>query len=332
MNKTFRFFYNAKKNNLNFSNFLKCSKFRNLSLGAKATYSLLIDAMSVQSHKDKHNHIFINYPVKQLMLDLSVSKQTAINYMAELADFGLIKKYNRGLGQAAIIYVMDAGLTEPVLESEAVTDIQGQKTVPAEVKKIDPYNDIYLHTSYNLKFNNNINKSNLIKSDVMDDKSDYDTAFNDFTKQINAISLKKNHPEEAKIIDGMVEILTETFMINSKKMVVCGKSLPTEIVKGRLLRLGEEHIEYVLECLNKNTSKIKNIKKYLLAALFNAPATLMSYKQNKESQKTSGTKEKKSIQDKCMQKNAFFNCMEREVDCEQIEKWLLTKPLKKQMA
>ena len=58
----------------------------------------------------------------------------------------------------------------------------------------------------------------------------------------------------------------------------------------------------------------------------------MCYKKNKESQKTSGTKEKENIQGKCMKKNAFFNCMEREVDCKQIEKMLLTMPLKKQMA
>jgi DNA-binding Lrp family transcriptional regulator len=321
----------STQSTINFAQLLKSKNLKNLSLGAKAVYSLLLDALNKSGHLDKLGHAFIVYPIKTIMSDLNISKQTAINYLNELTKEGLITKFKRGLGMASLIYPMDCGFAAK--SNTKITDeSSGQELTTSKVKKLDPYNDIYLHTSYNLKFNNNINKSNLIKSDVMDDKSDYDTAFNDFTKQINAISLKKNHPEEAEIIDGMVEILTETFMINSKKMVVCGKSLPTEIVKGRLLRLGEEHIEYVLECLNKNTSKIKNIKKYLLAALFNAPATLMSYKQNKESQKTSGTKEKKSIQDKCMQKNAFFNCMEREVDCEQIEKWLLTKPLKKQMA
>lgn len=321
----------STQSTINFAQLLKSKNLKNLSLGAKAVYSLLLDALNKSGHLDKLGHAFIVYPIKTIMSDLDISKQTAINYLNELTKEGLITKFKRGLGMASLIYPMDCGFAAK--SNTKITDeSSGQELTTSKVKKLDPNNDIYLHTSYNLKFNNNINKSNLIKSDVMDDKSDYDTAFNDFTKQIDAISLKKNHPEEAEIIDGMVEILTETFMINSKKMVVCGKSLPTEIVKGRLLRLGEEHIEYVLECLNKNTSKIKNIKKYLLAALFNAPATLMSYKQNKESQKTSGTKEKKSIQDKCMQKNAFFNCMEREVDCEQIEKQLLTLPFKKQMA
>lgn len=324
-------YFKSTQSTINFAQLLKSKNLKNLSLGAKAVYSLLLDALNQSGHLDKLGHAFIVYPIKTIMTDLNISKQTAINYLNELTKEGLITKFKRGLGMASLIYPMDCGF---VAKSNTIISdkLSGQELTTSKVKKLDPYNDIYLHTSFNLKLNNNINKSNHIISDEMDDKSDYDTALNDFTKQINAISLKKNHPEEAEIIDGMVEILTETFMINSKKMVVCGKSLPTEIVKGRLLRLGEEHIEYVLECLNKNTSKIKNIKKYLLAALFNAPATLMSYKQNKESQKTSGTKEKKSIQDKCMQKNAFFNCMEREVDYEQIEKWLLTKPLKKQMA
>lgn len=321
----------STQSTINFAQLLKSKNLKNLSLGAKAVYSLLLDALNKSGHLDKLGHAFIVYPIKTIMSDLNISKQTAINYLNELTKEGLITKFKRGLGMASLIYPMDCGFVAK--SNTKITDeSSGQELTTSKVKKLDPNNDIYLHTSYNLKFNNNINKSNLIISDVMDDKSDYDTAFNEFTKQLNVINLKKNHPEDVEIIDGMVELLTETLMTNSKKMVVCGKSLPTEIVKGRLLRLGEEHIEYVLECLNKNTSKIKNIKKYLLAALFNAPATLICYKQNKESQKNLRSKEKESIQGKCMKKNAFFNCMEREVDCKQIEKMLLTMPLKKQMA
>lgn len=324
-------YFKSTQSTINFANLLKSKNLKNLSLGAKAVYSLLLDALNQSGKIDKLGHAFIVYPIKTIMTDLSISKQTAINYINELTKEGLITKFKRGLGMASLIYPMDCGLATK--SDTKITDkSSGQKMTTTKVKKLDPYNDIYLHTSFNLKLNNNINKSNHIISDEMDDKSDYDTALNDFTKQINAINLKKNHPEDVEMIDGMVELLTETLMTNSKKMVVCGKSLPTEIVKSRLLRLREEHIEYVLECLNKNTNKIKNIKKYLLAALFNAPATLMSYKKNKESQKISGPKEKEIKQDCFMPKNAFGNFKQRDINCDILEKQLLTLTFKKQMA
>ena len=49
------------------------------------------------------------------------------------------------------------------------------------------------------------------------------------------------------------------------------------LVRGKFMKLDYSHVEYVLHCLEGNTSKIKNIKKYLLAALFNAPSTISGY-------------------------------------------------------
>lgn len=53
----------------------------------------------------------------------------------------------------------------------------------------------------------------------------------------------------------------------------------TEIVRSRFLKLNYSHIQYVLLCLQKNTTKVKNIKKYMLATLFNAPCTIEGYYQ-----------------------------------------------------
>lgn len=326
MNKTFNFFYNAK-NNLNFSKLVKSSNFKTLSLGAKATYSLLIDAMSVHSHKDKHNHIFINYPIKQLMLDLSISKQTAVNYMAELADFGLIQKYNRGLGQAAIIYVMDAGLTEPVLESEAVTDIQGLKTVPAEVQKIDPINDNnYIYTNYKINFNNINNTSNPILSQDMirSDKLDFENLKDHFKSQLEVDSFCQKNPEEAEVMMGIVELLAETLTSGKSKLTICSRSLPMAVVRERFFRLTKSHVAYVIECINNTTKSIHNIKKYILAALFNAPVTFSAYAKNKSAR---GKSQEKATS-KTITKNpktAFSNFEQREYDPIELEKMLLCR-------
>ncbi len=78
-------------------------------------------------------------------------------------------------------------------------------------------------------------------------------------------------------LDNMVEIITETLCSSKSHIAVAGESYPAPLVKQRLLTLNSLHIQYALECLQKNTSRIRNIKRYLLTTLFNAPATMGSY-------------------------------------------------------
>ena len=89
--------------------------------------------------------------------------------------------------------------------------------------------------------------------------------------------LVAQHPEDAGLIDEIVELMTETVCARRKTTRVCGADFPAEVVKSQLLKLDAEHIRFVLKCLHENTSKIKNIKQYLLATLYNAPITINSY-------------------------------------------------------
>ena len=89
--------------------------------------------------------------------------------------------------------------------------------------------------------------------------------------------LVAQHPEDADLIDEIVELMTETVCARRKTTRVCGADFPAEVVKSQLLKLDAEHIRFVLKCLHENTSKIKNIKQYLLATLYNAPITINSY-------------------------------------------------------
>ena len=71
--------------------------------------------------------------------------------------------------------------------------------------------------------------------------------------------------------------MTDT-VCKSRRNIIIGKDLmPAAVVRSRLLSLDYSHIEYVLECMGKNTTKVKNIKQYLLAALYNAPVTIGHY-------------------------------------------------------
>jgi hypothetical protein len=62
-----------------------------------------------------------------------------------------------------------------------------------------------------------------------------------------------------------------------KYITIGGDKKPTEVVKSQLSKLNGEHIQFVMDCMNKNTTEIRNIRKYLLAALYNAPMTIDSY-------------------------------------------------------
>ncbi len=84
-------------------------------------------------------------------------------------------------------------------------------------------------------------------------------------------------PDDADLIDEIVELMTETVCARRKTTRVCGSDFPAEVVKSRLLKLDAEHIRFVLKCLHENTAKVKNIKQYLLATLYNAPVTINSY-------------------------------------------------------
>ena len=78
-------------------------------------------------------------------------------------------------------------------------------------------------------------------------------------------------------LDEIVELLVDTVCSARQTIRISGDDFPAEVVKSRLLKLDSGHIEYVLDCMENNTTYVRNIKKYLLAALFNAPSTIGNY-------------------------------------------------------
>ena len=79
------------------------------------------------------------------------------------------------------------------------------------------------------------------------------------------------------MLNEIVDLLTETVCTSKESLVIAGDVYPAAVVKSKLLKLNAEHIEYVIDCMKSNTTDVRNIKKYLLAALFNAPSTMDSY-------------------------------------------------------
>ena len=89
--------------------------------------------------------------------------------------------------------------------------------------------------------------------------------------------LVQDQRQDREQLDEVVDLIAETLCSRKKTIVVAGDEYPAEMVKEKLLRITASHIEYVFDCLKQNTTYVRNIKKYLLASLFNAPSTMGSY-------------------------------------------------------
>ena len=90
------------------------------------------------------------------------------------------------------------------------------------------------------------------------------------------ILLQDNHLD-ADRINEIVDLILETVCTKRSTIRVAGDDYPAELVKSKFMKLDSEHIRFVLDCMRENTTKIRNIKQYLKAALFNAPSTIGNY-------------------------------------------------------
>ena len=78
-------------------------------------------------------------------------------------------------------------------------------------------------------------------------------------------------------LDEIVELMVETVCAKRQTTRIAGSDFPHEIVRSRFLKLDSEHIRFVMDCMQKNSSEIRNMKQYLLTVLFNAPTTISNY-------------------------------------------------------
>ena len=78
-------------------------------------------------------------------------------------------------------------------------------------------------------------------------------------------------------IDEILDLILETVCSKRKKILIAGDEYPAELVKAKFMKLNSSHIEFVLDCMQENTTKVRNIKQYLKAVLFNAPSTIGNY-------------------------------------------------------
>jgi len=110
--------------------------------------------------------------------------------------------------------------------------------------------------------------------DTMDARDIYREILEENTEYESLRMDGRYKPEE---VEELLELMLETVCSKKKTIRVNGEDMPAEIVKSRMMKLHQFHIEYVLDTLDKNTTDVRNIKAYMLTALYNAPGTIDNY-------------------------------------------------------
>ena len=89
--------------------------------------------------------------------------------------------------------------------------------------------------------------------------------------------LVQNERMDRDRLDELVELIVDTVCSRRETIRIAGDDYPAEVVKSRFMKLDSSHVRYVMDCMRDNTTYVRNIKKYLLAALYNAPSTISNY-------------------------------------------------------
>ena len=155
-----------------------------------------------------------------------------------------------------------------------------------DMEKPDTENPAQLNTKgTNLPKKSNTYGANTYQSNPADRKPEADApadsmdatdAYREIIKENISYDVLRQRCDPERL-DEIVGILLDTVCSRKKEIRIAGENISAETVKSRLLKLDDSHIEYVLECLDKNTTDVRNIRSYILTALYQAPTTISSY-------------------------------------------------------
>ena len=284
------------------------SRYAGISVEAKVLYGLMLDRMSLSVRNnwvDDDNRVYIYFTLEEITDYLSIGKDKGVKLLKEL-DGILIERKKQGLGKPVVIYVLNFTDSQNSIQSvdnsaEVLTSDVDNTTSNAEVR-----------TSEKPKSGENaevltseIPKSALRKNRTLDfgksDSNNTDLNKTDISSssRISFAALEREREEyrdvikanieydiliqqyAAEQIDSFVNIMVDALYSFDDMISVNSMQVPKEVVKRKLLKLDYMHIVYVIDCLDENSTKIRNYKSYILTMLYNAPDTMDHYYQSK---------------------------------------------------
>jgi hypothetical protein len=276
--------------------------FSHLSAEAKLLYGLMLDRMGLSRRSgwiDRQGRVYIYFTHTEIQDCLQCGHNKAVRLLKELDQgLGLIRRKRQGLGRPDRIYVMNFVSTQTSQnrssETPGVQELPGTENQLSENGNSDPETSCFETSASPENSAADIPKGETNKTDLKQKESSDN-------KSIPPIIL----PERKDEIDGFEEILREKWgycalldnyraetldslillgadILASHKPTtrIGGQELPTQQVQQRLLSLDFTHIDYVLECFQKHSGPVRNVRSYLLTALYNAPTTIDAYVEN----------------------------------------------------
>ena len=273
----FDYFYGEQSDQFSFYRIPKVfytdKRFRGLSKDARVLYGILLDRVSLSAKNhwyDEAGRVYIICTLQSVMEMLGITDKTVTKLFVELERYGLIERKKRGQGRPIIIYVKNFIDSEFLrVKNRRIYESCVGKNPSQESEKLRCNNTYY----------NNTDKSNtdFILSEREKEREDYRAYFMD---QLEIMLLKERYPYEVDKIDEILELMVDTVCSTAKTIHISGDDKPAGVVKSRFMQLDSGHIEFVLRCLRENTTKIRSMKSYLLASLYNAPLTISNYYQS----------------------------------------------------
>ena len=308
----FDYYYGAESEQFSFVRvprvlFTDKEHFGNLSNEAKLLYGLLLERMSLSRKNnwiDKHNRVYIIFPVEEIEEILDVGHEKALNLLKELDDqsgIGLVRKKRRGLGLPSILYVKNfivkgekstdyvptSRSTENGIQEVGKTDCKksenqtsaNPKSRLLEVRNSDSNNIDINNTDMSYTYDQSIDPpragfQNFSPGDGLIDGIDRNTVEEEVKKQIDYDCLI-SHPDSSvvqmaeEIKDLMVDVLC-----GERSVVSEGKRVSEETAKSAYRKITFDHVQYVMKSLVSYPDKISRIDRFLTTSLFNSVYTL----------------------------------------------------------
>lgn len=273
--------------------------FKKISVEAKVLYGLMLDRMSLSMKNqwlDEEGRAYIYYSLDDIMEALGCSNKKAISIMKELdtdAGIGLIEKKRQGQGKPTMIYLKQFVIQDFQKCKNYTSD---EKTAISEVKNLHVLkckNDMSRSEEFTHQEVKKLhtNKTNINNTELSKSESNHIVSGNDgMGSEVEAYTelirenldfeiLLERYPYDRELLEGIFDLILETVLCKNKTVVVASNEYPAELVRSKFLKLTSAHVQYAMDCMRTNTTKVHNIKKYLLAALFNAPSTISGYYQ-----------------------------------------------------
>lgn len=254
-------------------------KFWNVSTDAKLLYGILLDRMNLSARNgwlDEAGRVYIIFTIEEIKESLGCAEKKAVKLLDELEKKAeLIERKRQGLGKPNLIYVknfISESVERQFLNCQNDNSATFQNTIQDLSKAQGNNTDIKntdLSDTNSIFPSDNCGKEN--------GNEEYQQYYQYFYEQLGMEYLQKDYPYDVDRLENILELIVETVCSKRQIIRIGGDDRPIEVVKSRFMKLDSEHIRYVLDCFKENTTKIRNIRQYILASLYNAPTTIGSY-------------------------------------------------------